>query len=145
MQFPGGKNQHFRHLPFFAFHRGKKQPKLLGTFATCMSTKMVCEAQKWRLWTRRPAEFDEEHLKAFLKENGRQTSRELAERMNCTHTMLLNRLNLMRFVEKLGAWMPHELTKKKRSRLTSLAIVQHALINSASCIVLYCIHIYIYI
>ena len=31
----------------------------------------------------RPSEFDEYHLKALLKEKSRQTSRELAEKMNC--------------------------------------------------------------
>ncbi|KAI4487169.1 hypothetical protein M0804_005318 [Polistes exclamans] len=68
--------------------------------------------------SRRPSEFDEERLKSLLKENGRQTSRELAEKMNCDHKTILNHLHSIGFIEKLGAWVPHELNKnKKESRL----------------------------
>ena len=31
----------------------------------------------------KPSEFDKDHLKALLKEESRQTSRELAKKMNC--------------------------------------------------------------
>ena len=33
--------------------------------------------------SRRPFEFDEDHLKALLKEESHQTSRKLVEKMNC--------------------------------------------------------------
>ncbi|UYV84967.1 hypothetical protein LAZ67_X004146 [Cordylochernes scorpioides] len=72
------------------FIEDKKQPKQLGTYATCMEKGVIGEraAQKWfekfkngdldleeTLRSGRPSEFDEEYLKALLKEDGRQTTR----------------------------------------------------------------------
>ena len=36
----------------------------------------------------RPVEFDEERLNQLLHENPRQTTRELAEKMECSHTAI---------------------------------------------------------
>ena len=52
----------------------------------------------------RPSEFDEDHLKALLKEESHQTSRELAEKMNCNQKMILNYLHSIGFAKKLGVW-----------------------------------------
>ena len=65
-----------------------------------------------------PSEFDKDHLKALLKEKSCQTSRELAEKMNCDQKTILNHLHSMGFVKKLGDWVPHELSKNsKENRL----------------------------
>ena len=52
---------------------------------------------------RRPSEFDENHLKALLKEESCQTSCELDEKMNCDKKTILNHLYSMGFAKKLGA------------------------------------------
>ena len=52
--------------------------------------------------SRRPSEFDKDHLKALLKKESRQTSRELAKKMNCNQKTILNHLHSMGFAEKLG-------------------------------------------
>ena len=52
--------------------------------------------------SRKPSEFDEDHLKALLKEESRQTSCELAEKINCDQKTILNHLHLMGLAEKLG-------------------------------------------
>ncbi|KAI4483907.1 hypothetical protein M0802_013210 [Mischocyttarus mexicanus] len=57
----------------------------------------------------RPSEFDEERLKAPLKEDGHQTRLELVEKMNCDHKTILNHPHSKGFTEKLGAWVPHVL------------------------------------
>ena len=62
------------------------------------------------LCSRRP-EFDEDHL----KEESRQTSRELAEKM------ILNHLHSMRFAKKLGVWVPHELSKNNKENCLQIA------------------------
>ncbi|XP_076286030.1 histone-lysine N-methyltransferase SETMAR-like [Lasioglossum baleicum] len=77
MEYPGGKNQHFRHLLFFAFHRGQT---------------------------------------------------ELAAKMNCDHKTTLNHLHSMGFVEKLGAWVPHELTENNKENRLQIAS-QHVSIS----------------
>ena len=71
--------------------------------------------------SRRPSEFDEDHLKALLKEESRQTSHELAEKINCNQKMILNHLHLMGFAKKLGVWVPHELSKIKKENHLQIA------------------------
>ena len=50
---------------------------------------MICKVQKWQFdiddtpCSRKPCEFDEDHLKALLKEESHQTSRKLAKKINC--------------------------------------------------------------
>lgn len=53
MEYPGGKKQHFRHLLFFAFHRGQKSAEagqdifnVYGEGVRVYSMEMVCEVQK---------------------------------------------------------------------------------------------------
>ena len=67
----------------------------------------------------RPSEFDEDHLKALLNKESRQTSRELAKKMNCDQKTILNHLHLMRFAEKLGLWVPHEFSEKNKQNCPS--------------------------
>ena len=69
----------------------------------------------------RPSEFDENHLKALLKEESRQTSRELAEKMNCDQKAILNHLYSMEFSEKLGVWVPHELSENNKENCLQIA------------------------
>ncbi|UYV84040.1 hypothetical protein LAZ67_X000965 [Cordylochernes scorpioides] len=47
----------------------------------------------------RPSEFDEEHLKALLKEDGCQTTRELAEKMKCSAVTISNHLQSIGFLK----------------------------------------------
>ena len=55
----------------------------------------------------RPLEFDEQRLSELLLENLRQTTRELAEKMECSHTAIEKHLHSMGKVQKYGAWVPH--------------------------------------
>ena len=48
--------------------------------------------------SRKPFEFDKDHLKALLKEESRQTSHELAKKMNCNH------LHSIRFAKKFSLY-----------------------------------------
>ena len=85
------------------------------------------------------SEFDEDHLKALLKDESCQTGRELAKKMNCDQKTILNHLHSMGFAEKLGAGCLMSLakiTKKIAFKLLlniSPAIEQHAVTNSAFC------------
>ncbi|UYV81566.1 hypothetical protein LAZ67_20001554 [Cordylochernes scorpioides] len=76
------------------------------------STKMVCKVQNGdldledTLRSGRPSEFDEEHLKALLKENGRQTTRELAEKMKGSAVTIshhLQSIGISKKTRNLGA------------------------------------------
>ncbi|UYV72294.1 SETMAR [Cordylochernes scorpioides] len=86
MEYPGGKNQHFRKLLFFAFHPSQKVAEAAQDICNVYGIGFIEEraAQKWfakfkngdldledTLRSGRPSEFDLEHLKALLKEDGR--------------------------------------------------------------------------
>ena len=83
-------------------------------------------------YSRRLSEFDEDHLKALLKEESCQTSRELAEKMNCNQKTILNHLHSMGFAEKLGVWVPHELSKNNKENHLQIAS-QHLACHRATC------------
>ena len=69
----------------------------------------------------RPSEFDEDHRKELLKEESHQTSCELAKKMNCNQKAILNHFHSIGFAEKLGVWMPHELSKNNKENRLQIA------------------------
>ena len=77
--------------------------------------------------------------KHFSKEESRQTSLELAEKINCDQKTIFNHLHSMGFAEKLGIWIPHELSENNKKIAFKLllniapVIEQHAVTNSAFC------------
>ena len=133
MEYPGGKKQHFQHLLFFAFHQNQKAAEAARDICMVYRKGVIGEptARKWFAKFRngnfdinntprsgRPSEFDKDHLKALLKEESHQTSCKLAKKMNCNQKTIFNHLHSMGFVEKLGVWVPHKLSKNnKENRL----------------------------
>ena len=79
----------------------------------------------------RLSEFDKDHLKALLKEESHQTSRELSEKTNCNQKMILNHLHSIGFAEKLGVWVPHELSKNNKENRLQIAF-QHLTCHQAT-------------
>ena len=70
--------------------------------------------------TTRPAA--EDHLELLLKKESRQTSRELAQKMNCDQKTILNHLHSMGFAEKLRVWVPHhELSENNKENYLQIA------------------------
>ena len=67
--------------------------------------------------SRRSFEFDKDHLKALLEEESCQRSCELAEKMNYNQKTILNYFHSMGFAEKLGVWVPHELSENNKKLL----------------------------
>ncbi|KAK6751516.1 hypothetical protein RB195_003109 [Necator americanus] len=98
MDIPGGKKQHFRHLLYFAFRRGQKATEAARDICAVYGEDAITArtARNWfakfkngnfdlddSLRSGRPSDFDEDSLKALLKEDDRRSSRELAEKMYC--------------------------------------------------------------
>ena len=71
--------------------------------------------------SRRPSEFDKDHLKALLKEKSHQTSRKLIEKMNCDQKMIFNHLHSKGFAKKLGVWEPYELSENNKENHLQIA------------------------
>ena len=82
--------------------------------------------------SKKPSEFDEDHLKALLKEESHQTSCKLAEKTNCKQKTILNHLHSMEFAEKLVVWVPHELSKNNKQNCPQIAS-QHLACHRATC------------
>ncbi|UYV81640.1 hypothetical protein LAZ67_20001769 [Cordylochernes scorpioides] len=68
------------------------------------------------LRSERPSELYEKHMKALLKEDGRQTNPELAEKMKCVNcaVTISNHLQSIGFSQNLGAWVPHEFNETNK-------------------------------
>ena len=58
----------------------------------------------------RPMESDIERLKVLIEENPRLTTRELSTMLGCNHSTIDRHLHEMGKVNKLGTWVPHQLT-----------------------------------
>ena len=116
------KNVHFRYLLLFAFNRGFTVAKAAREICVVYGENAMAERTA-RYWfakfkeenfdlkdaprSGRPTELDEGQLNQVLHEDSRQTARELAERMNCSHTCIEKHLHLMGKVQKCGVWVPH--------------------------------------
>ena len=92
------KKSHFRHLLLFAFNRGQKASEATRDICAVYGKDARAERTARDSFARfkhdnldlndaprsgRPAEMDEDQLGHLLKEDGRQTCRELGEKMNC--------------------------------------------------------------
>lgn len=122
---------------FFAFHRGQKAAEAARDICSVYGEGVLAVSTAQKRFAKfkngdvedsprsgRPAEFDEEHLKALLKEDGRQTSRELAEKMNISAMTISRHLQSIGFTQKLGAWVPHELNEENKENRLQIA-AQH--------------------
>ena len=112
------KKSHFRHLLLFAFNRGQKASEATRDICAVYGKDAIAERTA-RDWFARfkhdnfdlndaprsggPAEMDEDQLGHLLKEDGRQTSREVGEKMNCDFATISRHLQSMGFTQKLGA------------------------------------------
>ena len=65
--------------------------------------------------------MDEDQLRDLLKEDGHQTCRELGEKMKRDFATISSHLQSIGFTQKLGAWVPHELTQKQKDKRLSIA------------------------
>ncbi|KOC60012.1 Histone-lysine N-methyltransferase SETMAR [Habropoda laboriosa] len=85
------KNEHFRHL-LFAFNQGSKAAKAARDICAVYGEGAIAErtARDWYAkfkngnFDLKARLSDEERLNQLLHENSRQTTRELAEKMECS-------------------------------------------------------------
>jgi [histone H3]-lysine36 N-dimethyltransferase SETMAR len=67
----------------------------------------------------RPSRINDDDLIELLDEDCRRTTRELAAELNTTHTSIINHLHSMGYHQKVGMWIPHNLTQiNKNQRVT---------------------------
>jgi len=69
-------------------------------------------------------------LNKLLREDSEQTTKELAEQMDCHHYTVLEHLHSKGKVQKLSAWLPHVLnqeTKNQRCTIAAGLLARHRL------------------
>ena len=118
MEYPGGKEQYFRHLLFFAFHRGQKAAEAARDICMVYGEGVIGESTAKKWFTKfkngnfdidntprsgRPSDFDEDYLKALLKEESCQTNRELAEKINCDQIKDFQSFSFNGICQKIGS------------------------------------------
>ena len=59
-------------------------------------------------------------LNQLLHENSRLTTRELAEKIECSHIAIEKRLHWMGKVKKCGAWVLHALSDNNRNQQATI-------------------------
>ena len=111
------KNLHYRHLMLFAYNRGCKAAQAAREICEVYGKGVVSvrTVQKWfekfrsgkfslidEIRSGRPTDFDEDHLNALLKDNGRQSTHELAVQMKCNQMTICRHLKSMGKVQKMG-------------------------------------------
>ena len=136
MEHTEGKNVHFRHLLYFGFRRGLNTAETIREICTIYGEDVISERTGRRWFAKfkngdiglddanhsgRPSYFDEGRLMTLLKEDQRQTTRELAKEMNCGQTTIVQHLNSLGYTQKIGSWVPHLLTNKNKEKRLAIA------------------------
>ena len=67
----------------------------------------------------RPTEVDDK-LKAMIENNQRSTTREIAEKLNVSHTCVQRHLKQLGYVNKLDIWVPHQLDEIQLTKRISI-------------------------
>ena len=57
----------------------------------------------------RPTEVDDDKMEAMIENNRHSTTREIAEKLNISHTFVERHLKQLGYVNKLDIWVPHKL------------------------------------
>ena len=67
------------------------------------------------------SDFDAEALKSLMECNAHQSTRELAEKLNTSQSIICRHLEKMGKVSKLSVWVPQALSEKNKADCLSIA------------------------
>ncbi|XP_012240641.1 histone-lysine N-methyltransferase SETMAR-like [Bombus impatiens] len=68
----------------------------------------------------RPVEADETHIKAVIDSDRHSTTREIAEKLNVSHTCIKKKLKQLGYVKKLDLWVSHSLKEIRSMQRISI-------------------------
>ena len=127
------QKMHFRHVMLWEFKQGSSSRVTAQKLCSVCGEGVITDraVRNWFIKFRsgdtnlkdeprtgRPSFVDDDILKAILEENPRQTTRDLAEKLNTSQSTICRHLEKMGKVCKLGVWVPHNLSEHKATRMT---------------------------
>ena len=68
----------------------------------------------------RPTEVDDDKIKAMIENNRRSTTREIAEKLNISHTYVERHLKQLGYFNKLDIWVTHKLNEIQLTKRISI-------------------------
>lgn len=124
---------HFRHILLYYFRKGKNASQAHKKLFAVYGNKALKERQcqnwfaKFRSYdfslknlqrSGRPVEVDETHIKAIIDSDRHSTTREIAKKLNVSHTCIQKKLKQLGYVKKLNLWIPHQLKEIHSQRIS---------------------------
>lgn len=118
------ENEHYRHILLYYFRKGKNASQAYKKLYAVYGDKALKERQcrNWFVKFRsgdfslkdnkrsgRAMDVDDNLIKSIIATNRHSTTREIAEKLNVSHTCIEKHLQQLGFSKKLDIWVPHEL------------------------------------
>ena len=120
MEIPDGN---FRHILLYYFRKGKNAVQAWKKLYDVYGEKPLTERQCQNGFARfrsgdfhlkdaprsgRPTKADDDKIRAKIENNRHGTRREIAEKLNISHTCVKRHLKQLGNVNKLDIWVPHK-------------------------------------
>lgn len=118
------ENIHYRHILLYYFQKGKNASQVHKKLCEVYGVKAIKErqCQNWYLKFRRgdlslkddhrpgrSLDVSEEQIEEIIEMDRHVTTRQIAEKLNVSHTCIEKRLRKMQYSKKLDIWVPYEL------------------------------------
>ena len=132
MKIPDG---HFRYIILHYFRKGKNAVQVRKKQYGVHGEQSLTERQYQNWFARfrsgdfdlkdiprsgRPTEIDDDKIKAIIENNQRSTTREIAEKLNISHTCVERYLKQLSYVSKIDIWVPHKLNEIQLTKRISI-------------------------